>query len=557
MTTRVVRRVAIGFAFALGGAGALLLGANGLFAAESGGGPVAEMQIYPTQVVWTPVVPHDSIKLNISGPGDLNGSATFEAGSAPTFLAASNPAGRYTYELVVMPSISSSVKRRMEAATDPDEREALFRELRASGQIPATVLTQSGGFTIDGGSVVGSSSTITSGDQDGPTTRQVIAEDLIVQGSLCVGFDCVNGESFGFDTLRLKENNTRIKFDDTSASGGFPANDWQLTANDSASGGLNKFSIEDITGAKVPFTVEAGASTNSLYVDSTSRIGLRTATPVLDVHVSTPNTPGLRLEQNTGGGFTAQTWDIAGNEANFFVRDVTGGSKLPFRIRPGAATSSIDISAAGDVGMGFATAPAAQLEVRSDTDDVAKFTNQSDQTSAVQISVAQGTPDEPKVEFITPDGTWSVGIDGATNHMVFQNASTDLMSIDHKTREVVFAGGVTANGGIMHASDADRKEEFVNVDTEDLLDQALDLRIASWQYKNDATGARHIGPTAQDFAERFKVGSDDKFINTIDADGVALGAIQGLNARLLKALDERDARIAELEARITALEANK
>jgi len=24
--------------------------------------------------------------------------------------------------------------------------------------------------------------------------------------------DCVNNESFGFDTLRLKENNTRIKF---------------------------------------------------------------------------------------------------------------------------------------------------------------------------------------------------------------------------------------------------------------------------------------------------------------------------------------------------------
>ena len=62
----------------------------------------------------------------------------------------------------------------------------------------------------------------------------------------------------------------------------------------------------------------------------------------------------MRLEQNNAGGFTAQTWDIAGNEANFFVRDVTGGSRLPFRIRPGAPTSSIDISADGDVGIGTA-----------------------------------------------------------------------------------------------------------------------------------------------------------------------------------------------------------
>src|SRR3981189_1202573 len=96
-------------------------------------------------------------------------------------------------------------------------------------------------------------------------------------------------ESFGFDTIRMKENNTRIKFDDTSTAAGFPANDWQLTANDSASGGASKFSIEDITGAKVPFTIRAGAATNSIFVDSTGRLGLRTATPVLDIHANTSN----------------------------------------------------------------------------------------------------------------------------------------------------------------------------------------------------------------------------------------------------------------------------
>src|SRR5690242_13135282 len=110
----------------------------------------------------------------------------------------------------------------------------------------------------------------------------VIPDDLIVQGSACVGLDCVNNESFGFDTIRLKENNTRIKFEDTSTSTGFPSTDWQLTANDSASGGANKFSIEDITDAKVPFTITGNAPTNSIFVDSTGRVGLRTATPVLD-----------------------------------------------------------------------------------------------------------------------------------------------------------------------------------------------------------------------------------------------------------------------------------
>jgi len=172
---------------------------------------------------------------------------------------------------------------------------------------------------------------------------QVIADDLIVQGSGCFGFDCVNNESFGFDTIRMKENNTRIAFDDTSV-GSFPSNDWQIEANPSASGATSSFSIIDVTGSKTPFKIEAGAKTNALYVSSSGRIGLGTSTPVLDAHIANSNTPAVRLEQNSSGGFTAQTWDMAGNEANFFIRDATGGSSLPFRIRPGAPTSSIDIS---------------------------------------------------------------------------------------------------------------------------------------------------------------------------------------------------------------------
>jgi hypothetical protein len=95
---------------------------------------------------------------------------------------------------------------------------------------------------------------------------QVIPDDLIVQGSTCVGLDCVNNESFGFDTVRLKENNTRIRFDDTSTSSGFPSNDWQLEANDSQSGGANRFMIVDDTAARIPFSVLAGAPSNALVI---------------------------------------------------------------------------------------------------------------------------------------------------------------------------------------------------------------------------------------------------------------------------------------------------
>jgi hypothetical protein len=183
----------------------------------------------------------------------------------------------------------------------------------------------------------------------------VIADDLIVQGSTCTGLDCVSGEVFNFDTLILKENNLRIFFNDTSVSAGFPANKWRITINDSASGGANFFSIDDATANRSVFKVTAGAPANSLFVSSTGNVGIGTASPVLDLSITTTDTPAQRLEQTNGGGFTAQTWDIAGNEANFFVRDVTGGSRLPFRIRPGAPTSSLDIAANGNVGVGTAS----------------------------------------------------------------------------------------------------------------------------------------------------------------------------------------------------------
>lgn len=203
---------------------------------------------------------------------------------------------------------------------------------------------------------------------------QVIPDDLIVQGSGCFGFDCINNESFGFDTIRMKENNTRIGFDDTS-TGAFPANDWQITANESASGGLNKFSIEDITGAKVPFTVVSGAKTNALFVSSNSNIGIGTSTPVLNAHILTSNTPAIRFDQDNSGGYTPQVWDIAGNEANFFVRDVTSGSRLPFRIRPGAPTSSIDIQADGTIKIVNSIVPNSDIRLKKNFEKIGNATS--------------------------------------------------------------------------------------------------------------------------------------------------------------------------------------
>lgn len=209
-------------------------------------------------------------------------------------------------------------------------------------------------------------------------TAQVFATDVVVQGSICVGFDCVNGENFGADTERLKENNLRIHFNDTSNSGGFPTNDWRIVINDQTNGGSSYFGIEDSDAGTYPFKVAAGAGNNALYIDAQGDVGLNTSNPVVELHIADGDSPTMRLEQSSSSGFTPQTWDVAGNETNFFVRDVTNGSQLPFKIKPGADDNSLFINSNNNIGLGTSS-PAQKLDLRS-SDPKIRLTNTNNST---------------------------------------------------------------------------------------------------------------------------------------------------------------------------------
>ena len=246
----------------------------------------------------------------------------------------------------------------------------------------------------------------------GESRRDIVhCDDVIINcGSLCVGFDCVNGESFGFTTIKLKENNLRIEFRDTSTSASFPQVDWQITANESSNGGLNKYSIEDLSGGRTVTTIEAGAPSNSLYIDDGGRVGFGTSTPVVELHVKDGDSPTLRLEQDGSSGFTAQTFDVAANETNFFIRDVTNGSKLPFRIRPGAPTSSIEVEADGEVNFLDGSSPTFTFEAGG---NLGIGTGSPTASAAVHIfRSGAGSAGLPRIRFDNDDSVakWDVDV---------------------------------------------------------------------------------------------------------------------------------------------------
>lgn len=104
-------------------------------------------------------------------------------------------------------------------------------------------------------------------------------------------------------------------------------------------------------------------------------------------------------------------------------------------------------------------------------------------------------------------------------------------------------------GTLRFRSDRNIKERFAAVDVQEILSKVATLPIETWNYKDQNPTIRHIGPMAQDFAAAFDVGEDNRSINMVDANGVALAAIQALYQRI----QEKDAAINVMRAELNEL----
>ena len=108
------------------------------------------------------------------------------------------------------------------------------------------------------------------------------------------------------------------------------------------------------------------------------------------------------------------------------------------------------------------------------------------------------------------------------------------------------SGNAALAGTLTEQSDRNSKVNIAAADVQAILTKVLGLPISTWAYKQDPS-VNHIGPMAQDFKDSFNVGADETSISTIDRDGVALAAIQGLYQVMLDMIVELETLLAELE----------
>ena len=572
---------------------ALLAAGPNLTAADD----FAELEADSVGMTWNLFENYDMVFLTVSGPNFFEAEYTFERGELPSINLYDERGnlledGVYSYQLTAYRLNSSRVfdiLARVRQSGDPEE---MRLALRTFGD-PSSVEVQSGTFAI-ADRVPFSPYDNETTDQDQLSRANVVPTDQVIQGSECVGLDCSNGESFGFDTLRLKENNLRIHFQDTSNSASFPSVDWRILANETTNGGANLFAIENADAGTRIMTLRSGAGNNAIYVDDAGDVGLNTSNPVVELHVADGDTPTLRLEQTGASGFTPQAWDVASNETNFFIRDVTNGSELPFRIRPGADDSAIDIQANNQIGFGTSS-PNAYLHARTtaatnsmlrlestgfpqvifdSNDSTNPITWTTGMNAADQNFIfATGDPANQTLFTITKDGDATL-LDDLTidsliaNNTVFaNNVSSPLATISTTlTAQTINVTTVTATGTVTADNFVDSSPRGTPrlVETNFLLNQIENMNFYTYSSENGVAFA----PNAAEFNSLFGSPTANESKGGISLLNLASSAMAGVkelaeqNNVLTQQLAARDKEIAslqdhaaDLEKRLAAIEA--
>jgi hypothetical protein len=151
-----------------------------------------------------------------------------------------------------------------------------------------------------------------------------------------------------------------------------------------------------------------------------------------------------------------------------------------------------------------------------------------------------------------PSGNANQGTIRATGNISLNtNAKPALgRAIDHVSGAHLTVAGVWQN-----ASDIHSKTDFQGIDPQTILQGVLNLPVQQWRYKVENQEVKHLGPTAQDFQQIFGLGNSETSIGTVDADGVALAAIQGLHLQTSEELQNLKKENTELRQRLDAMEA--
>ncbi len=246
------------------------------------------------------------------------------------------------------------------------------------------------------------------------------------------------------------------------------------------------------------------------------------------------------------GSTAAQTGIARDWTFNIQTNDVLDRGNL--RILEGE-TRVADFTPSGAFTIGTSTSAATRLTVwgsGTTTASLANFLNSSSSTLLTLLENGRfglGTS-TPSAQFYI----WSATTSSSEAIVsIADNASTTLFTILNNGNvgigtttpnlgplELGSGAHVTAGGVWTNASSKSLKENFTELNSNEILNKIKSLSITQWNYKTENASTTHIGPIAEEFYNAFKTGGDQgtKSISSIDPSGVALIGIQELSKQI-------------------------
>jgi hypothetical protein len=233
---------------------------------------------------------------------------------------------------------------------------------------------------------------------------------------------------------------------------------------------------------------------------------------------------------------------------------VTGGSRLPFRIRPGAPTSSVDISADGDVGIGTAS-PDEKLHVFSTAtaDAIIGIGEDPDAASALNIgygglSFGRGAGffnSRPDASAVAPNPSLRFLV-ANTLRLIIDNEGFLGLGVTNPTNPIQHSSGaiLTAAGVWQSVSSREAKQDINPLSTEEAMAAFEQLQPVTYEYKNMPED-RTVGFIAEDVPDLVAT-PERKTLSEMDIVAV-----------LTKVVQEQQKTIEQLNERLSQVEKQK
>lgn len=242
----------------------------------------------------------------------------------------------------------------------------------------------------------------------------------------------------------------------------------------------------------------------------------------------------VELQADDNLGARLEEWQIRNDQGDFHIVENGGGGQDEVRL------SILQDTANVRVGIGTA-APLDELHVAATFGD-----------STVRVS-----GNNASLLLAGADAIWKLTSE-TTGDLILERNSSIPFSVDENAVQGLLSlvdARVLIGGDLQVSSSRTAKENLVPVEPAEILARVAELPIREWSYKGSRD--RHLGPVAEEFHAAFALGASERTLSPTDVSGVALAAIQGLQAAVAEdragaaaQLAERDREIALLHQRL-------